>query len=638
MAVGKTRAKAFETQQNQASDQAFFDSVLCVQLHGDSAFAGQGIVAETFQMANLEDFTVGGSLHLIVNNQLGFTCSSKNARSSRYASDLAKMIGCPIFHVNSEHPEAIAKAIDLALKYRKTFKKDIVVDLIGFRKYGHNELDEPSFTQPLMYGKIRQKDSIGYIYESKLNEENLKTSVSVMDIEKSYVDYLEKEFDAATTYEPSEEMTLQGKWKGLTFKQNEPVDTGVEMTLLQLVGKASVAIPEKFNIHPRLLKHHIEPRLQSLLDKKSLIDWATAEALAFGSLLINEKVSIRLSGQDSGRGTFSHRHVQLTDQETQEIYIPLNHIAKDNEKDSENGKIIPVNTYLSELAVLGFEYGYSLESPKNLVIWEAQFGDFFNGAQTIIDAFVTSGEDKWFRQSGLVMLLPHGYDGAGPEHSSARLERFLQLSNEPLIETKDFLPKHSNIDVVNPTTPAQYFHLLRRQIVRNFRKPLILMAPKTLLRHPLATSSLDQFTEGTTFQPILDDSKFIGNKQRKVKKLLIVSGKFYYDLLKERAQLQLDSTVAIICMEQLAPFPWKELKLVLSKYTNLQKVVWCQEEPRNMGAFSFVSPRIQQLLPSHLGLYYAGRLEMAAPATGVSAIYKREQEALIKLPFEMVNS
>ena len=353
---------------------------------------------------------------------------------------------------------------------------------------------------------------------------------------------------------------------------------------------------------------------------------------------MNEKVSIRLSGQDSGRGTFSHRHVQLTDQKTQEIYVPLNHIAKDNEKDSENGKIIPVNTYLSELAVLGFEYGYSLESPKNLVIWEAQFGDFFNGAQTIIDAFITSGEDKWFRQSGLVMLLPHGYDGAGPEHSSARLERFLQLSNEPLIETKDFLPKHSNIDVVNPTTPAQYFHLLRRQIVRNFRKPLILMAPKTLLRHPLATSSLDQFTEGTAFQPILDDSKFVGNKQRKVKKLLIVSGKLYYDLLKERAQLQLDSTVAIICMEQLAPFPWKELKRVLSKYTNLQRVVWCQEEPRNMGAFSFVSPRIQQLLPSHLGLYYAGRIEMAAPATGVSAIYKKEQEALIKLPFDMVNS
>jgi probable 2-oxoglutarate dehydrogenase E1 component DHKTD1 len=626
VALGKTRAKALDKHNNFVSDSFPFKSTLCVQLHGDGAFSGQGIVAETLQMMSLPDFQAGGTIHIIVNNQLAFTCDPKNARSGRYSSDVAKMIGCPIFHVNANSPEAILKAMDIAISYRKKFQKDVIIDLIGWRKHGHNELDEPSFTQPLLYEKIRRSPSPSVAYETALKSGNQEYELQRHKIEESYYKFLEAEFNEAENFVPPKEMALSGKWASMSFNQTEPSSTGFGIETLKEIGQASVKLPEGFHVHPRLDKLFIQARLDTL-QSGTAIDWATAEALAFGSLL-SENYSIRLSGQDSGRGTFSHRHVQLTDQVTAESYVPLNNLGP---KYPNCGRLFPVNSFLSELAVLGFEYGYSLENPNNLVIWEAQFGDFFNGAQLVIDTFISCGEDKWLRQSGLVMLLPHGFDGAGPEHSSARIERFLQLSNDSLIQCDHAI--HANMHIVYPTTPAQYFHLLRRQMHRNFRKPLIVFSPKTLLRLPAAVSSLDLFGPTSAFSPVLDDQLF-KNKQKKAKKLILVSGKLYYDLLNARATAKQEQRIAIVRLEQLAPFPWQAIRQVISNYKNLQKILWVQEEPRNMGPFSFVAPRLQQLLPKGLPFLYVGRRELAAPAVGSTLSYKAEQAELIKSAFE----
>lgn len=595
--------------------------MLSIQLHGDGAFAGQGIVPESLQMALLPGYSIGGTIHIIVNNQLSFTCDAKNARSTRYPSDVAKMLGCPIIHVNGHSMEAIKRATSIAFKYRQKFGKDIVIDLIAYRSNGHNELDEPAFTQPLMYQRIRGLGNTSALVIAEAHKrENIK---------QQYLSYLEEEFEASKSYEPENGLSIGGKWGEMTFNQSEPQATGVDPVFLKKVAKASVCYDKKtFSIHPRLEKHHVEARLEAL--KNETFDWAAAEAMAIGSLLKLEKVSVRLAGQDVSRGTFSHRHMSLVDQKSEKIIIPLNQPFEE-----DDGKLYLVNSYLSELAALGFEYGYSWESPNNLVIWEAQFGDFINGAQIILDTFISSGEDKWLRQSGLVLTLPHGYDGAGPEHSSARIERFLQMTNEPLLKedgSNQPTNYHPNMHVVYPTTPAQYFHLLRRQITRNFRKPLIVIAPKTLLRHPQAMSHINEMSPGTRFLPVLDDTQ-CQNKESQVEKILIVSGKLYYDLFKERSSRNQESSVAIIRIEQLAPFPWKALSDAISKYQNVSRVIYVQEEPRNMGAFSFVSPRLPQILPNGVSLEYIGRKELAAPAVGVSLVYKQEQEDIIKLPF-----
>ncbi|MCZ6886405.1 MAG: 2-oxoglutarate dehydrogenase E1 component, partial [Alphaproteobacteria bacterium] len=603
--VGKVRAK----QAQRGDDKR--DKVMGILMHGDAAFAGQGLVAETFTFSGIKGYRSGGTVHLIVNNQIGFTTAPRFSRSSPYPSDLAKVVQAPVLHVNGDDPEAVAFVARIATEYRFKFKKDVVIDLFCYRRFGHNESDEPSFTQPLMYRKIAKHPSMVEIYGKRLVDEGLVTEGEIEDKVDTFRKSLEADFEAAKTYKPNKADWLEGAWTGFEVASGEKRrgDTVVDMGTLRAVGKALTEIPEDFNHHPRITRQ-LKTKAK-MFETGQDIDWATAEALAFGTL-VNEGTPVRLSGQDSGRGTFSHRHSVLVDQVSEERFIPLSNISPDQ------ARFEVIDSPLSEASVLGFDYGYSITDPNSLVLWEAQFGDFANGAQVVIDQFISSGEAKWLRMSGLVMLLPHGYEGQGPEHSSARLERYLQNCGE------------DNWQVVNCTTPANYFHVLRRQVRRTFRKPLVVMTPKSLLRHKLCISALGDMGPGTNFHRVLGETDPLV-ADAKVRRVVLCSGKVYYDLVAARRERGIDD-IAIVRVEQLYPFPINSLTAELSRYVNAD-LVWCQEEPWNMGAWSYMDRRIEDLL-RHLDIKanrpgYAGRAESAATATGLLRRHNREQAALM---------
>ncbi len=604
--LGKTRAVL-----TYRGDKAG-KSVLPMLLHGDAAFAGQGVVAECLGFSRLPGYATGGTIHFIINNQVGFTTSPQFARSSPYPSDVAKGIQAPILHVNGDDPEAVTFCCKLAIEFRQKFGRDIVIDMWCYRRFGHNEGDEPSFTQPLMYAAIKTHPPISQIYGQRLIFEGVVDQAWIDATTKEYTDHLEQQFEAAPGYEPDKADWFEGRWAGLG-RPDEPVlgrrniPTAIAEDEVKRIGETLTRVPPDFKIHKTLQR--IVDAKQEMFASGEGFDWATAEALAFGSL-IAEDCGVRLSGQDSGRGTFSQRHAVWTDQQTGEKYIPLAHI--------EGGRFEVRDSPLSEFGVLGFEYGYSLADPQTLVLWEAQFGDFANGAQTIIDQFIAAGEAKWLRASGLVMLLPHGFEGQGPEHSSARLERYLQLCAE------------DNIQVANCTTPANYFHILRRQMRRDFRKPLILMTPKSLLRHKLAVSKIGDFTGESHFRRILSDLNPPGEGE--TRRLVLCSGKLAYELMEARDAAG-DLGVEIVRIEQLYPFPSEPLVKRLKAMPKLQELVWAQEEPKNNGSWSFVEDLLEQCLAEggHPGkrAIYAGREASASPATGLAKRHAAEQAALI---------
>lgn len=595
------------------------DRVLCLQVHGDASFIGQGVVPETFCLAYCPHYRVGGSVHLVVNNQIGYTTEAERARSSTYCSDMGKIINCPVLHVNADFPDDLIKATKIAVDYRMKFRKDIIIDLVCFRRWGHNEMDDPTFTQPLMYKAINARASVPDLYAAALLEGGIADKQKIYSPVANWQEFLNEELGKADSLNPPQQ-NLRHQWEGIQqpSEGTSVWDTGVDPSLLQYIGAKSVSYPDDFHVHERLRRFHIEGRLKAVTEGNG-IDWATAEAMAIGSLLMQD-FNVRISGQDVGRGTFSQRHAMLVDQETDNIHIPLNNLVQGQTRHFEIA-----NSILSEEAVLGFEYGFSVENPNNFVIWEAQFGDFFNGAQIIIDTFISSGEAKWLLQSPLTMLLPHGMDGMGPEHSSCRVERFLQMtdSNENGIDGD-----HVNMQVVNPTTPAQYFHLLRRQMVRNFRKPLVVVAPKMLLRYPACVSALSEMAPGTSFLPVIGDDYI--EKPADVKKVIFVCGKHYYALAKEREAQNLKD-VAIVRLEEICPFPVSHLQAELRKYPNATSYVWSQEEHRNSGTWTFVSPRFDNLVGVRLA--YVGRAPLATPATAVGERHKREAEEVIKAPF-----
>jgi 2-oxoglutarate dehydrogenase E1 component len=578
---------------------------LPVLIHGDAAFAGQGLVAETLNLSQLRGYRTGGTVHVVVNNQIGFTTSPVDSRSTRYCTDVAKMIEVPIFHVNGEDPEAVVTVAELALDFRETFGQDVVIDLVCYRKHGHNEADEPAFTQPLMYEKIRSRPSVRALYTEALIASGELSSDEAETIAETFRDKMEAVYeevhDHATKVAGSP--VFGGLWTGFSRAYSfAPVATGVAAEELRRITEVTSKIPEGFHANPKIARQ-LEARLKTI-EAGEGIDWAFAEMLAFGSLLA-EGTPVRLSGQDSRRGTFSHRHAVLVDMTNGNAHVPLNGVA------GEKAEICVYDSLLSEAAVLGFDYGYSLDEPNMLILWEAQFGDFANGAQVIIDQFIASAESKWGRASGLVMLLPHGYEGQGPEHSSARLERFLSLCAE------------DNIQVAYPTTPAQYFHLLRRQVRRDFRKPLIVMTPKSLLRLKQAVSSLDDLASGR-FQDVLDDAI----SPEKVKRVVLCSGKVYYDLVAHRDKANKAREVAIVRLEQLYPWPADALSAVLNRYTAAREWVWCQEESQNMGGWTFAAPRLKEL--TGRDFLYVGRDASASPATGSHTIHDREQAELVE--------
>lgn len=611
--LGKVRAKQRQ-RENFTRDQ-----VMGLLMHGDAAFAGQGLVPETLDLAHLKGYRTGGTIHLIVNNQIGFTTAPSYSRSSPYPSDVAKMTQTPIFHVNGDDPEAVVHVARLATEFRQEFKRDVVIDLFCYRRHGHNEADEPMFTNPVMYKTIATHPTTREIYTKKLVNEGVLSEQDAEKILISFNEHLEKELKASENYRPNKADWLEGKWKGLNRLSGEEEisddETSLSMEELTEIGNAISEPPTNFDLNTKILRQLNNKR--KMIETGSGVDWATAEALAFGSLCLHHG-GVRLSGQDSGRGTFSQRHAVLVDQTNEERYVPINHIRPGNQRELE-----VIDSPLSEAGVLGFEYGYSTAEPERLTIWEAQFGDFANGAQVIIDQFVVSGETKWLRFSGLVMLLPHGFEGQGPEHSSARLERYLQLCAE------------DNIQVVNLTTPAQYFHALRRQICRNFRKPLIVMAPKSLLRHKLCVSNLGEMGPDTRFHRVLPEhDRLVLDK--KVRRVIICSGKVYYDLLEARRAREIND-VAIVRLEQLYPFPWKGIFQQLSRYPRAE-VVWAQEEPANMGAWFFVSQRIETIMRElnndHLSPVYVGRRGAASPATGLHKRHVEEQNWIIDQALE----
>jgi 2-oxoglutarate dehydrogenase E1 component len=603
--LGKVRAK-----QNQKNDPER-GQTMALLLHGDAAFAGQGLVAETLDLSELKGYRIGGTMHFIINNQIGFTTNPVQSRSGPYCSEVAKIVQAPIFHVNGDDPEAVVHVARIATEFRQQFKKDVVLDMFCYRRFGHNEGDEPAFTQPLMYRTIAKHPTTRAIYAQRLTEEGTIGPGEGDRMAAQFYDRLEHEFEAATSYKPNKADWLEGAWAGLAIASGDDRrgETTVPLEALQRIGTALTQLPQDFHANRKIVRV-LEARRQAVESGEG-IDWATGEALAFGSLL-DEGVRVRLSGQDSGRGTFSQRHAVLVDQEDEHPYLPLNNIRPGQ------GELEMIDSPLSEAGVLGFEYGFSLADPKALVIWEAQFGDFANGAQVIIDQFITSGEAKWLRMSGLVMLLPHGYEGQGPEHSSARLERYLQLCAE------------DNLQVVNCTTPANYFHALRRQVHRNFRKPLIVMTPKSLLRHKLAVSRLGAMGPQSSFHRVLKDTGTL-KPDAEIRRVVLCSGKVYYDLFEERAKRGIDN-VYLMRLEQLYPFPVKPLARDLARFPQAD-VVWCQEEPRNMGAWTFVQPEIEAVLESMGGksprLPYTGRPAAAAPATGLLRRHVKEQAALI---------
>ncbi|MFO7988365.1 MAG: 2-oxoglutarate dehydrogenase E1 component [Desulfotignum sp.] len=577
--------------------------VVPLLLHGDAAFAGQGIVAETLNMSQLSGFHTGGTIHMIVNNQIGYTTTSENARSSRYSTDVAKMLMVPVFHVHGEDPEAALHVVQLAAAYRKRFHKDVVIDVICYRRFGHNEGDEPYFTQPQMYERIRSRTPLDQTYADQLIKENIISPEKPEEISTAAKQDMETAFDnvrgdTCTFPEPR----FYPEWDGISGGySHEKIDTFVEKSKLTAYAQKLYDVPEGFAIYDKLGRL-LEKRLDTVVTGKN-IDWGTAEALAFASLL-DQGIPIRLSGQDSGRGTFSQRHSVIRNIKNGDLWVPLNHIAKDQ------SEYRVYDSFLSEAGVLGFEYGYAVASPGVLTLWEAQFGDFANNAQAVIDLYIAAGEAKWRRQCGLVLLLPHGYEGLGPEHSSARPERFLQLC------------ANDNLQVCNPTTPAQYFHLLRRQMVRPFRKPLVILTPKSLLRHPMAVSEIKDLTSGG-FSEILDNPEKVENPER----VVLCSGKIFYELVKNRSE-SAQNKVAIIRMEQLYPFPELLLEHVISRYKDTRQWYWVQEEPANMGAAEFIRPRLEKRVGNRV--HCVTRPAQASPATGFSGIYKQEQAAIIK--------
>ncbi len=603
--LGKVRAK-----QRQRGDTTR-DQVVGLLMHGDAAFAGQGLVPESLELSELKGYRTGGTIHFVVNNQIGFTTSPSYARSSPYPSDVAKIIQAPIFHVNGDDPEAVVHVARIATEFRQRFKKDVVVDIFCYRRHGHNETDEPAFTQPIMYRTIAEHPTTRQIYAKRLIEEGVVTEAEAEAMVNDFMAFLDGQFEAAKSYRPNKADWLEGAWSGLKVASGDlrRGETAVALPVLKEVGQALTTVPEGFNLN-RKIARQLEAKKKAIESGEG-IDWSTAEALAFGTLCA-EGTFVRLSGQDSGRGTFSQRHAVLVDQETEERYVPINHVREGQ------APFEVIDSPLSEAAVLGFEYGYSLADPHALVLWEAQFGDFANGAQVIIDQFLSSGEAKWLRMSGLVMLLPHGYEGQGPEHSSARLERFLQLCGE------------DNLQVCNLTTAANYFHALRRQVRRDFRKPLVIMTPKSLLRHPEVASTLAEMGPGTFFRRTIDEVDPLVADD-KVKRVVLCTGKVYYDLRQARRERKIRD-IAIVRIEQLYPFPAKALADSIGRYKNAD-VIWCQEEPQNMGAWSFLDRRIEQVLVELGGKAkrprYVGRPEAAATATGLLKRHNAEQAKLV---------
>ena len=594
-------------------------TIVPVLIHGDAAFAGQGIVAETLNLSHLRGYSAGGTIHIVVNNRIGFTTTPNEARSTLYATDVAKMIQIPIFHVNGDDPEAVVHCVKLAYGYRQRFGEDVVIDLVCYRRHGHNESDEPAFTQPVLYGKIRNHPPVRPQYTETLVRAGVLTRDDVDRIEEDLGNQLQQALEVIKTRPPGpdEPYEPRGPWTGFsrTEPEEEP-DTTVSVERLARIGEALASVPPDFAVHPKLAV--LLDRRRKVVAEGGDLDWAMGEALAFGSL-VAEGTPVRLSGQDSSRGTFSHRHAVLVDQNTAAEYAPLDNISE------TQARFEVYDSHLSEAAVLGFEYGYALADPSTLTLWEAQFGDFANGAQVIIDQFITSAHVKWQRMNGLVMLLPHGYEGQGPEHSSARIERFLQLCAE------------DNLQVVNCTTPAQYFHLLRRQMRRGYRCPVVIFTPKSLLRAPRCVSPVSALAEGR-FEAVIDDAS-VGDPSA-VKRVILSSGKVYYDLLAHREEIEgvavgeSRGEVALVRMEQLYPWPDLELSRVLERYSQADRVCWAQEEPANMGPWTFVRERIQDALLPGETLAYAGRRASASPAVGSGRVHRQEQAALVRAAFE----
>jgi 2-oxoglutarate dehydrogenase E1 component len=609
--VGRVRAKQ---QQRGDHDRT---QVLGILLHGDAAFAGQGVVAETFAFSALRGYRTGGTIHIIINNQIGFTTSPSFSRSSPYPTDVAKMVMAPIFHVNGDDPEAVVHVARIATEFRQAFGTDAVIDMFCYRRFGHNEGDEPAFTQPLMYNAIGAHLSTRDLYAQRLVDEGIYDQEAAQQVVADRIAYLDAEFDAGTNYLPNKADWLEGSWSGMVAAHGEDRrgETAIELDKLRQIGASMTTPPDGMTLNSKLLR--IIKARGDMIAKGSGIDWSTAEHLAFGSILM-EGNPVRLSGQDSCRGTFSQRHAVFVDQANEERYTPLNHLS-DDQADFE-----VIDSPLSEASVMGFEYGFSQVEPNALVMWEAQFGDFANGAQVVVDQFISSGEAKWLRMNALVLLLPHGYEGQGPEHSSARLERYLQLCAE------------DNMQVVNCTTPANYFHALRRQLRRNFRKPLIVMTPKSLLRHKACVSDLADMGPGTTFHRLLDE-RDTQVRHGKVKRIVLCSGKVYYDLAAARDAAKAWD-IEILRVEQLYPFPIKAVKEILSR-TPKASVAWCQEEPKNMGGWTFVRDYIEDIMAEtgmqQQRLVYAGRDAAASPATGTLSRHNREQNHLVAAALDL---
>ncbi|HEY3950187.1 2-oxoglutarate dehydrogenase E1 component, partial [Phenylobacterium sp.] len=619
--IGKARAKqAFTLRANAGAGRGH---VLPLLMHGDAAFAGQGVVAECFALSGLRGYGVGGSIHFIVNNQIGFTTSPKNSRSSPYPSDTALMVEAPIFHANGDDPEAVVFAARVATEYRQQFGKDVVIDMFCYRRFGHNEGDDPTMTQPLMYAKIKDHPSVRDLYAQRLVAEGTATQAEIDGWIAEFDKFLDAEFDSGKTFHADKADWLDGKWSGLKLPGSEESGvTGVPKQKLLDLGHKLTSIPERVSVH-KTVDRVIAGRREAI-DAGEGIDWSTAESLAFATLL-DQGYPVRLSGQDSIRGTFTQRHAGIVDQKTEETYFPLRNLGPGQ------AHFEVLNSALSEEAVLGFEYGFSLTDPNTLTMWEAQFGDFANGAQVVVDQFISSGERKWLRMSGLVMLLPHGYEGQGPEHSSARLERYLQSCAE------------DNMQVVNCSTPANYFHALRRQMIREFRKPLIVMTPKSLLRHKRAVSYLSDLAEGTSFHRVMPDgaeaNMDVGGitlaPDDKVTRVILCSGKVYFDLVDHRAKTGRDD-IYLLRLEQFYPWPLKSLSAVLKRFKNAE-LVWCQEEPKNMGGWMFVDPWLELTL-ERMNVHakrarYVGRPASASTAAGLMARHVKELEAFLAEAF-----
>jgi 2-oxoglutarate dehydrogenase E1 component len=613
--LGKVRAK----QDQQGCEPGERRAVLPLLIHGDAAFAGQGVVAECFGLSGLKGHRTGGSIHFVINNQIGFTTNPRFSRSSPYCTDVAKMVEAPIFHVNGDDPEAVVHVAKVATEFRMRFQKPVVIDMICYRRHGHNESDEPAFTQPLMYKAIKEHPTTVSLYSRKLIEAGTISADDFEAMKARFRGHLDEEFRAADSFKPNKADWLDGRWTGFGLAEDDARrgNTGVAVDVLKDVGRRITSIPNDFNAHKTVQR--LLERRREMVETGEGIDWAMAEHLAFGTLL-RERHGVRLSGQDVERGTFSQRHAVLIDQQSERRYTPLRYVTPDQ------ARFEVINSMLSEEAVLGFEYGYSLSEPNTLVAWEAQFGDFANGAQVLFDQFLSSGERKWLRMSGLVCLLPHGYEGQGPEHSSARLERFLQLSAE------------DNWQVANCTTPANYFHILRRQLHRKFRKPLIIVTPKSLLRHKRVVSNLIDMGPSTTFHRILwDDAQSRADEKiklvadDKIRRVVLCSGKVYYDLYEAREAAGIDD-VYLLRLEQLYPFPARALITELTRFKNAE-IVWCQEEPRNMGGWTFIEPNVEWVLSHANGkarrARYVGRAASASTATGQLSRHTAEQKALV---------